>query len=424
MNDIEKIYEEFGKDICLFPFLAGFYQTNNVVDRSVDTAPNTVRPCSLIRWEGNNPWEIIGTDGIHESRNSDAWKQLRQAFLDGKFQELDCCQTCIQSEKYTGSSPRVNNNDFFVEFLDIDIAQHVREIINNDLESDKVFLLEYFPSNYCNYECVMCGEGPSSKRYTFEAKQFQYNTKIITNDVEKDFREVLENVQLIGFTGGETIIQKQVHNLIDYLIEKDLAKNIVITLLTNLSDYPEKLTGKFQYFKRVLYTLSIDGTHDVVEYQRRGAKWKNIEQNAIRIHNTAYLHEVINFVATSMNILNAIDFVDWCYDHGFNLVTVSPVFRVEYLGPSSMPPVLRNLAMNRLQEGRNKYDAMPEPFRSDYLKIIDQLIGTIEYNPFNPEHLQQFIDHIEIENRASKKPLHEVVPEWAPYFPKIIARLG
>lgn len=421
MNDINKIYEEFGNDICLFPFLAGFYQTNNVVDRSVESMANTIRPCSLIRWEGDNPWEIIDTDSIQQSRNSSAWKELRRQFINGNFRKLDCCTTCIQSENATGSSPRTNNNDFFVEFLDIDIAEQVRNIVENDFESDKVFLLEYFPSNYCNYECVMCGEGPSSKRYTFEAKQFNYNTKIITNGANQDLHDVLENVQLIGFTGGETILQKQVHNLIDYLIEADLARNIVITLLTNLSDYPEKLIEKFQHFKRVLYTLSIDGTHDVVEYQRRGCKWKTIENNAIRIHNTPYLHEVINFVATGINLLNAMDFVDWCYDNGFHLITISPVFRVEYLGPSSMPLPIRRLVLSRLRDGRCKYDAMSEPTRSDYLKIIDQLIGTVEHNPFDPNDLEKFVNHIMIENRASKKPLHEIVPEWAPYFPEVIA---
>lgn len=416
MNDIEKIYQEFGKEICLFPFLAGFYQTHDVVDKSVDTVSNSIRPCSLIRWDGDNPWNLDG-DKIQTSRNKPVWQQLRKDMLDGKFRDLKSCQTCSYIESLGGVSPRQNNNDFFVEFLDIDIADELRNIIANEYKSNRVLLLEYFPSNYCNYECVMCGEGPSSRRHTFENKHYNYGTKIILNSAESDFEDVLKDVQLLGFTGGETILQKQVHHIIDYLIEKDLAKNIVITLLTNLSDYPEKLMEKFSLFKKVLYTISIDGVGEVVEYQRRGCKWENVEQNAIRIHNTDYLHEIINYVVTSMNILNAMDFIDWCHDNDFRFFTISPVHRLEYLGPSSLPPELRTLALQKLNEGRKRYEHYSlDEEEGNYLRAIDQIIGNIEHNPFDPTCLQQFIERITIENKGSKKPLHEVVPEWKPYF--------
>ena len=416
MNDIDKIYKEFGKDICLFPFLAGFYQTNDVVDRSVETVHNSVRPCSLIRWEGHNPW-LVDDSEIHTSRNKQVWRQLRKDMLDGKFKDLECCQTCSYIENLGGVSPRQNNNDFFVEFLDLDIAEELRTIIANEYQSDRVLLLEYFPSNYCNYECVMCGEGPSSRRHTFENKHWNYGTKIILNDVENDFDEILKDVQLLGFTGGETILQKQVHTVIDYLIENNLAKNIVITLLTNLSDFPVKLVEKFQHFKKVLYTISIDGTGEVVEYQRRGCKWNTLEKNAIQIHKTDYLHEIINYVVTSINILNAMEFIDWCHDNDFRFFTISPVHRHEYLGPSSMPPEIRAVALKRLRDGRRRYEHYPEhEEEGNYVRAIDQIIGNIENNPFDPQALQNFVERITIENRGSKKPLHKIVPEWQPYF--------
>jgi hypothetical protein len=50
------------------------------------------------------------------------------------------------------------------------------------------------------------------------------------------------------------------------------------------------------------------------------------------------------------------------------------------------------------------------------VQAIDRLISTIEHVTFKPEALDKFIRHIQIEDTVSKKPLVEVVPEWAPWF--------
>ena len=59
---------------------------------------------------------------------------------------------------------------------------------------------------------------------------------------------------------------------------------------------------------------------------------------------------------------------------------------------------------------------MPDRDEYRYVRGIDQIIQTIEQATFDPVQLQKFVEFIEVENRVSKKPLHEIVPEWAPYF--------
>jgi hypothetical protein len=50
------------------------------------------------------------------------------------------------------------------------------------------------------------------------------------------------------------------------------------------------------------------------------------------------------------------------------------------------------------------------------VQTIDRLISTVESVEFKPAALDRFIQHIQQEDTASKRPLREVVPEWAPWF--------
>jgi hypothetical protein len=50
------------------------------------------------------------------------------------------------------------------------------------------------------------------------------------------------------------------------------------------------------------------------------------------------------------------------------------------------------------------------------VQTIDRLISTVESIEFKPAALERFIEHINIEDTVSKRPLRAVVPEWAPWF--------
>jgi len=426
--DVQKLYDRFGPKMCLAPFMNSFYSTSNAVSEG-QAGNNNVRPCSLI-WSMTD-WNIQNSS-IMESRNTDRWIQLRQLFLDGRMEESTACQACIQAERQGASSPRIVNNEYLYEQLDMDIIAEVERVIANGLISDAVHALDYMPSNYCNYACVMCRPGASSGRVTFEIqiekligkengieRKNNHELKTVTGLPDADFFDIVKDVKILGFTGGETVLQPEVHRLIDYLVEKDLAKNIIITLLTNASSYPEKLVEKFKKFKRVLYTVSIDGVGDVIEYQRRGADWSTVSANALRINQTPELHNIINYVATGVNLLSAMDFVDWCHANNVKFITVSTVFQ-SYLSAAILPPELRNLALERLTQGRKRYEhyALPQynNWERNWLDTVDALISIIESTKFNPAELERFVKHMRREDLVSKKSLPQVVPEWAPWF--------
>jgi len=409
---VDTLYETYGKKMCLAPFVNSFYSTCGVVDPD-QTVVNFVRPCSVI--QAGPEWDIQNSS-ITATRNTKVWQDLRQSFLDGIMPMS--CATCINAERVGASSPRQLNNAYLFEHLDIDILAEVQHIIDAGLTADKVYAIDYMPSNYCNYACVMCYSGASSQRYTFDIKQGRA-IKYEINSVDHDFFDVIKDVKILGFTGGETILQPEVNRLIDYVIEQGLAKNIIITILTNASHFPDSLVNKFQQFKRVLYTVSIDGVGDVIEYQRRGARWTAIVENVQKIQASP-VHEVVNHVVTAVNILGAMDFVDWCYANDLKYISISHVFQ-EHLGIAALPSELKQLAVDRLTEGRKRYEHWATPAYSNhekgqYVQTIDRLISTVETVEFKPAALARFVKHIRLEDVVSKKPLKAVVPEWAPWF--------
>jgi molybdenum cofactor biosynthesis enzyme MoaA len=409
---VKKLYETYGEKMCLAPFVNSFYSTCGVVNPT-QTVANFVRPCSVIK--AGPEWDIQNSS-ITNTRNTPVWRDIRQSFLDGVMPAV--CSTCTNAERVGGSSPRQLNNQYLFEHLDIDILAEVQRVIDAGLTATSIYALDYMPSNYCNYACVMCQGGASSQRFVFEIKQGRA-IKYEINAVDGDFFDLIKDVKILGFTGGETILQPEVNRLIDYVIEHGLAQDMIITILTNASHFPDSLVDKFQQFKRVLYTISIDGVGDVIEYQRRGADWATVVENVAKIQASP-VHSIINHVVTSINILGAMDFVDWCHTNNLKYASISHVFQ-EHLGIAALPPELKTVALERLKTGRKRYEHYATPAylnheKGHYVQTIDRLISTVETVEFNPTALAKFIEHIQLEDTVSKRPLREVVPEWAPWF--------
>jgi MoaA/NifB/PqqE/SkfB family radical SAM enzyme len=412
-NNIDKIYQELGDQVCLYPFFNGFYQTNHMT-RVGQVPKNTIRPCSVIndqpKYFGEEStwasWDVNTT--INDARNSDRWIELRKTFIEGTADDVVDCKACAFNDRTGAISARKMNNVFYAEHLSVDIIQEVKNIIANGYKTDKLITMDYYPSNYCNYECVMCSGGASSKRHTFEIKFLHNFRKLTLNQPDADFYELLKHVEIINLTGGETILQPQVEELIDYLIAQDLAKNLYITLITNASNIPTKMTERFAKFKNVFYTISIDGIDDVIEYQRRGCNWKTVGQNALFIYEN--YKSVVNCVLTAINVWGIDKLFDWFETHGITNICISPVFRELYLTVEVIPNEIKIPLIQRLAA---KQSTMTIPV---YKELYDNVLGVLRNTEHKPLQLAKFIQKMRIEDKTSKKSLVEVVPEWRPYF--------
>ena len=116
-------------------------------------------------------------------------------------------------------------------------------------------------------------------------------------------------------------------------------------------------------------------------------------------------------------MLNFVDFADWIYANNIDKgITISPVFRVEYLGVSALPPDLRTLALDRLNAGLDRYQQLEGTVANRCVEIISAAKAILDSTPYNQADMFKFVEHIRREDLVSNRPLSDVVPEWQPYF--------
>ena len=92
----------------------------------------------------------------------------------------------------------------------------------------------------------------------------------------------LPGIKRLYLTGGEPTLVRRNWELLDYLKEKDLSKNIQLDFNLNCTYVPDKLLGTFKNFDSVNLRLSIDGYGKVQEYinpLQSGQSLKKMSEN-------------------------------------------------------------------------------------------------------------------------------------------------
>ena len=185
--------------------------------------------------------------------------------------------------------------------------------------TSKVVNLHLRFGNLCNMKCVMCSPQHSNlwyedwldinyynghniykfgkhKTYRLEKDDHGKVTMNIPKWYETDIwwdrvREISPRLRYIYFTGGEPFLVPSMHEMLDYLIENDFAKDIQLRFDTNLSVINTKLITKLKKFKKILMCVSIDDVGEKYELIRFPGKFdrfseniKTLQDNGIEIH--------------------------------------------------------------------------------------------------------------------------------------------
>lgn len=399
---LEILYKEFGKNICLAPFLGTFYSKENLEKNQSQT--NYIKPCCFSSL--NVP---IQKNSLFTSNNAKLLKDLRKNFLEKSCHDINGCENCAMSEKFGVKSQREKYNQYYIQKLDIDIVQEVKNIINNSYEIKNIYELNYIPSSYCNFECIMCGPEASSSRLNFE-RRFKNNKKrIYSQKLADDFYQILEKVQILHLTGGETLQQPEIYKLFNYLISNELSKNISVSVVTNASIYSTKFDMIAHNFKNILMTVSIDGIDEILEYQRRNSDSEIIKKNT-DLYYKKY-GAVLNCVLTAVNIFKIDELLDYLYEKKYDSVIITLVAQ-DYLSPAIIPDSLKMFLRNKFI---NKRDSLKDNFIDKvYKNLYDSVLIYLQDD--KTHLLPKFVEHINYEDMASKKKLKDIIPEWAPYF--------
>jgi hypothetical protein len=154
---------------------------------------------------------------------------------------------------------------------------------------------DYRVRNLCNFKCRMCGDQLSSSWEAERRAMGDYDAEDNTDYwAQKKNKPAIENFQKdvaeaelwkavkdgtieeIYWVGGEPLMWEIHWEIMQYLIDNDLAKNVWIRYNSNFSRSKYKhwdLKDMLPHFKMVQMCASIDGTGEIVEYVRHGIKW-------------------------------------------------------------------------------------------------------------------------------------------------------
>jgi radical SAM protein with 4Fe4S-binding SPASM domain len=251
----------------------------------------------------------IKEEALTDIWNGDTMNQFRLSLL--KDELPDSCLSCKESEKMGSHSVRNMYNKIFEDSFE-ECTKNTNE--DGSLKHTKFKGYHFRISNKCNFKCRMCNKESSSG---FTGDIIEYSKEF---DFEKFIENNIEDLELISFSGGETLIMDEHYKLLQKLI--DLKKtDIHIEYSTNMSTLKYKSHDVLEYWskwnpKKLFVGASIDEIGDRAEYIRKGTKWSIVEKNLKLISNQPFIRE-IHTVVTCLNVFRLPEIVQYLTDIGY-----------------------------------------------------------------------------------------------------------
>lgn len=249
------------------------------------------------------------------------------------------CVECYQSS--TGKEHFDLRNHYNPMFQSFDIDY-------DNVQAFQLNGIDLHWDNTCNFKCIYCNAEQSSLIASEQHQQVQRsNDQTIASIID----QIVENqyhIKEIYFSGGEPLLVKHNHTLLNKIHNKDLP----IRINSNLSQaYPgNAVFDALQKFQNVLWTVSAESMHERFEYIRQGGSWSqfihNLEQ-LIRSHHSVRVNSVW-FVGSMLSLFDTIDHL--INNYSLTDFTVNQLTGHPYLHVRHAPQNTRELALQKLQK--------------------------------------------------------------------------
>ena len=256
---------------------------------------------------------------IDEAFNSEEYKKLRVDMIKGIHNEY--CNACYSLESQNVTSSRQKWNEHH--------KQHLKRIQDNldfenfdgEVKPDYVSL-DLRPSNICNFKCRSCNDSYSTKWQEEKEDFYKNNMGVLAFGEEKieslnkiNFKlneDAMQNIEVLYFAGGEPFVLEEHFELLESIQNK---KNVTLMYNTNFSILKYKGKTIFEYlkdFRKVHFSISLDGLGELGEYVRTGFDTKIFKKNmmALKWAITQYKNITYDFQYTC-SLLNVYDFFDF-----------------------------------------------------------------------------------------------------------------
>jgi organic radical activating enzyme len=364
----------------------------------IDLSGN-IRPCCKFReplaknWQNQN----IYTTSIAEYKNSIGLQTLKESFMRGE--KPDACIRCWEDETVGYASKRI-----------MDQENWNQEFLNYDLNNSNTLLLTLPFSNLCNLKCRICG--PYSSTSWIKETQDLFNKKYSTStwsEQEKIWKEILDissEVVEIHIHGGEPFLydnDKHIE-LLSLLSDSPHSHKVKLHYNTNCTIFPdEKYWNFFEKLGWVDIQTSIDDLGSRFEYNRKNAKWNDVEQNLLKYKDTIINKNNMQLsISTTVSVFTIYyleEFFDYISKNNLPKPWLGKLYNPPYYRCSIFPNQYKNIILKKLQN--SKYDD---------IKTISNWILTDDSDKLN-EFRNKTVLHDQYRNESFKNTFSEIY-EW------------
>ena len=317
---------------------------------SLEASPvGTVRPCCLAQDEivddAGDKFNLA-TASFSDIQNSTNMRELRKEFLQG--QQPKTCGRCWKEERAGRTSKRMHT---------LDRLKHMGISDNWTTDAKPLMFLDLKLGNICNLKCRICGSWSSSTFATEELANLGPNEDRKSNHHYQMLRQgawprensnfwseidqVVDQIRYIEFTGGEPFMIQEHFDMLQGMVDRDIAHQVEIHYNTNGTQYPEQAEEIWQYFKHVEVAFSIDDVGARFEYQRSNAVWGQVCENIERFR--AMRERLLNMslqVCCTVNVFNVLyleHVAKWIDQQDFDFVYWNMMHDAEYFSICSLP---------------------------------------------------------------------------------------
>ena len=339
-------------------------------------------PCCIAKpiKDENGRYYTLVDDPLEDYWNSYGLREIRRKMLAGE--KVEACYWCYYDESVKKTSKRQGANE---EWLKQDRKEILNRVEKSRINNYKVEVppisLDIHSKNLCNLKCRMCTPVNSSKieQEHRELIKSDMDTSIIemTDSFKIDKRlanwggahkKVWESVykwtpglKKLWLMGGEPTLIKENWDFVDYLKEKGYSKNINLDFNTNCTQNPDKLIATFEDFRFVEIRFSIDGYREVQEYIRYPSKWKEIENNVLKMLKSWRKNVYFYFapVVQIYNILDIVQLLKWIDElrvhHNIRSCYLRMCIEPNFLNIAILPKNVKTEAFSQIETYKNNY---------------------------------------------------------------------
>lgn len=295
-----------------------------------------VSPCCLYKDKGK-----VFVPTLDDVIDNPTINEIREGFK-GDWKRPECI-TCVHNEQMGKKSKRLRSLD-----------RPANQITRWDLR----------PGNTCNLKCVMCNPGNSSKWYEdidiykkYRGNIGNGNSKQVRESLDWDwiYTRCVDTALSIYIAGGEPFYMKSVQNFLNKLSKHEWnCNNTVIQIQTNGVSNTDKFLNILSKFKKLHFSISVDGWGSVNDLIRFPTKHKDFLKNTQELVDLNCLHLFFNITVQAMNLPNIDKLVTKLQETWNGTYDIHKLWGPNYLSVNCLKPevvkeVLRNTKVPELK---------------------------------------------------------------------------